>query len=197
MAFFFLFCNLIYREIKQDLINKRRHGPGSVRQLSTISDGPDPTDVCMVGFEKPSDGLEVSYSNLLSPTIKLIHGKKAKIHTTEHNFVNRCMSYDSTAAYSGKQSVINNHYLLHQLTAPSVLNDSESNLLRDKQQYYGYPTAFLKYNPDILDDPELITGKHSTLLDFPSYLVRQLLHFFSYNIFMKTLIDIIFDLIFV
>ncbi|XP_053203883.1 CDK5 and ABL1 enzyme substrate 2-like [Panonychus citri] len=160
----------INSQIKQDLINKRRHT--GARQLSTIADGSDPYEsICIVGYEKPMDGQEVSYSNLLSPTIKLIHGKKAKIHAAEHNFVNRCISYDSAVAYPGKQSIGNNHYhLLHQITAPSVLNDSESNLLRDKHQYHGYPTTLLKYNPDILDDPELITGKHSTLLDFPSYL---------------------------
>ena len=170
--FFFLIKS---SQIKQDLINKRRHAGG--RQLSTIADGPDQYEsICIAGYEKPMDNQEVSYSNLLSPTIKLNHGKKAKIHASEHNLINRCISYDSAVTYSGKQSVGNNHYhLLHQITAPSVLNDSESNLLRDKHQYHGYPTTFLKYNPDILDDPELITGKHSTLLDFPSYLVSTII----------------------
>lgn len=157
--------------MKQDPFNKRRHASGT-HQLSTLTDGPDPIDLLsLLGFEKPSDGQDISYSCLLNPTSKS-GSKKGKFHSNDHAFVGRCISYDSGVTNPKQQG--GGHYLLHQMTVPSKLPEDGPNQLRDKHQYHSLASHMnLKYNPDILDDPELIAGKHSTLLDFPSYLVSN------------------------
>ncbi|XP_054711348.1 CDK5 and ABL1 enzyme substrate 2-like [Uloborus diversus] len=143
--------------------SRRRH-TSSLRQLSVITDGYDPLDlIALLGVEKPQDGQDISYGELLMPT----------------NVVKKVISFDSWSEpennfrfsppmYSNASST--DHVSRFQMklgsTPPKHL---EKYLERDKilhgHQWYSH----LQYHPYLLDDPELIAGKHSTLLVFSSY----------------------------
>lgn len=149
-----LFCR---GDIKQDP-NKRRHTSGS-RQLSTISDGPDPLDLlALMGFDRSPDGQDVSFSSLLT------NSKRQKVCDAEHQHLSRCYSLDPSNAASKSHSV--------SISPICILDNKGLSADEKKHQFQqSFPYIDYIYHPNLLDDPELIAGKHSTLLAFPSYVV--------------------------
>lgn len=160
-------------EFRKEGVRKRNtSGP---RPLSAITDGLDPFD--MLGIEKGQDGQEISYGQLLVSTKQWYRDRR---HNTvdgsdsmdavyssvtsgrPHHVVARtkvltwqsdykwCFSYDQ-AAQRGTAHVV--------ASSPPPVDPCKEDL-----------TNGVPYNPNLLDDPELIAGKHRTLLTFTSYM---------------------------
>lgn len=146
-------------DLRQEVI-RRRHTSGN-RQLSTLIDGPDPLDLLqLMGFEKPADGKDVSYSRFLLPSgAQWFLQRKCKSQDTEHvtnsHHFTRCLSYDPSLSKSLMTNIVegNTEISLEVEDIPS-----------------SHSLKYFVYHPNLLDDPELIAGKHSTQLAFPSYI---------------------------
>lgn len=130
----------------------RRRNTSGPRPLSAINDNLDPFD--LLGIEKGQEGQEISYGQLLVPSRQFTRKQHSDIenieHTSGNKYVSRCFSYDSAA---------------HRNTSSPPLQYTEP-----KNTEWDDTTSGLNYTPDLLDDPELIAGKHRTLLTFTSYM---------------------------
>ncbi|XP_067001236.1 CDK5 and ABL1 enzyme substrate 2 isoform X2 [Anabrus simplex] len=152
---------------------RRRHASGT-RPLSAINDNVDPFD--LLGLERGKDGQEISYGQLLVPsrhflrdrkyystdneTMELLHGHQA---TNKHHVVARCFSYDG-AAHRTTAHVVP--------SSPPISYTDGKSFDWDDTVSSGHQihSTGLHYSPNLLDDPELIAGKHRTLLTFTSYM---------------------------
>ncbi|RZF43843.1 hypothetical protein LSTR_LSTR006384 [Laodelphax striatellus] len=140
--------------------NRRRNTSGP-RPLSSINDSLDPFD--LLGIERSQDGVEISYRQFLVPSKQFFREKKMLpleidigeiIAPGKHQVVSRCFSYDSAAA---------NH-------RPSI--PASPPVIFTEQRCFDWDEVGVcqLYKPNVLDDPELIAGKHRTLLTFSSYM---------------------------
>ncbi|XP_076270809.1 CDK5 and ABL1 enzyme substrate 2 isoform X2 [Rhynchophorus ferrugineus] len=156
----FLVCSFIpYTKTRsgQRREEKRKRTTSGTRPVSSIGDAFDPFD--SLGIERASDGQEVSYGFLLTPTQREVQTKRTNTiddptdqsHLTRkpRHVVARCFSYDQGA----------------QKATAHVLSQSPPDLKEESST-----SANLVYHPHLLDDPELIAGKHRTLLTFASYM---------------------------
>lgn len=75
----------------------------------------------------------------------------------QSNVMSRCLHYDS-ASHRGA------------VRPASPLAESAK---PDAEEGVVHLASNFNYHPSLLDDPELIAGKHSTLLTFPSYMVTS------------------------
>ncbi|CAB3364289.1 Hypothetical predicted protein [Cloeon dipterum] len=188
---FLVFSSLPYNKTgrsdgKKDI--RRRHTSGP-RPLSVINDSSDPFD--LLGVEKGKDGQEISYGQLLVPSRHYPHDRKvvsvdytelpdstvaAPPNTGRHPVVARpelaaynvdnkwCYSYDTAS---------------HRTTAHVVPASPTPQQGHDKSfEWENFSTHSLPqmlqpapaYAPNLLDDPENVTGHHRTLLTFSSYM---------------------------
>ncbi|XP_021184038.2 CDK5 and ABL1 enzyme substrate 2 isoform X2 [Helicoverpa armigera] len=145
----------------------RRRNTSGPRPLSAITDnGMDPFD--LLGLEKEENGQEISYSKLLVPSKvctreqykKMYEGdftEKAnwKIVNRHPHVIARCFSYESSQRTAIPSSPP------HSSVDIKSFDWDEGTLLSQK---------YVQYCPNVLDDPELIAGKHRTLLTFTSYM---------------------------
>ncbi|KAG6804377.1 CDK5 and ABL1 enzyme substrate 2 isoform X1 [Apis mellifera caucasica] len=159
-----------WSELRKD--TGRRKNISSQRPLSAINDNIDPFG--LLGIERAKDGQEISYGQLLVPSRQFQKDKKLHFSDNEtielisnkHPIVSRtktitwnvdhskwCLSYDTAT-----------HRTQH-LTpeSPPLSFNTDSKV-------YDWDEQSLQYNPNLLDDPELIAGKHRTLLTFTSYM---------------------------
>ncbi|XP_049869829.1 CDK5 and ABL1 enzyme substrate 2 isoform X2 [Pectinophora gossypiella] len=157
----------------------RRRNTSGTRPLSSITDnGVDPFD--LLGLEREENGQEISYSKLLVPSRVCTREQYRKMYEgdfhdkpswkvmnrhphviartkllTRHKDKKWCFSYESsqrtTMAASPPHSSID-----------SKSFDWDETTMRSKK--------YVTYCPNVLDDPELIAGKHRTLLTFTSYM---------------------------
>ncbi|CAH0557531.1 unnamed protein product [Brassicogethes aeneus] len=173
----FMVCSVIpYKKnhrIEWKKEGTRKRTTSGNRPLSTIGDGLDAFD--SLGIERGADGQEVSYAYLLIPTKNAKEFRERRIHTIDdptdasqinqtnqrHHLIARtkvitwqpeykwCFSYDQAAQRASA----------HVVAGHSPPPDSKDE-----------PLAPFHYHPHLLDDPELIAGKHRTLLTFTSYM---------------------------
>lgn len=157
--------------------SRRRHTSGN-RQLSTISDCPDSMDMLsLLGIRRPEEGQYLSFGSYLvsySPNHSTVPVRWSKSHDLDlgsvaplpqhlHGHVTRCVSYE------GGSRVIRD---ATQATTPPSSSSADRSFewSDDDCLSAAYCNSSVPYSPDLLDDPELIAGKHSTVLAFPSYI---------------------------
>ncbi|XP_076677091.1 CDK5 and ABL1 enzyme substrate 2 isoform X2 [Andrena cerasifolii] len=149
-----------WSELRKD--TGRRKNISAQRPLSAINDNIDPFG--LLGIERAKDGQEISYGQLLVPSRQFQKDKKLHFSDNEaielthvipnkHPVVSRCLSYD-TATHRTQ-------HLTPESPPLSFNTDSKA---------YDWDEQSLQYNPNLLDDPELIAGKHRTLLTFTAYM---------------------------
>lgn len=144
-----IFSVIPYNKLRGELKNftaVRRRNTSGTRPLSAINDTADPW--ALFGMERSMEGLEVSYGQLLAPS-KHIKNIDVVDSTNKHLAVGRCYSHDSGSYRAYPNS-------------PPVSSEKG-----------GDPSD---YDPHLLDDPELIAGKHRTLLPFKSY-ITSVIHY--------------------
>lgn len=128
--------------------SRRRHA--SSRQLSIIAD--EPFD--LLGIEKPKEGQDISYGELLAPSY---------LHAKIKNSLD--ILWDTESWFQFPYHVmdpLNRIYFKLSSTPPKGVGKDDPNF--DWLSIHG------AYQPNLLDDPELIAGKHRTLLVFSSYI---------------------------
>ncbi|XP_055692906.1 CDK5 and ABL1 enzyme substrate 2 isoform X1 [Lutzomyia longipalpis] len=184
---FLIFSSLPYsksRDARKDFGTRRRNTSGP-RPLSAINDAPfDAFD--LLGIEKVDGSVEVSYGHLLVPSKP---GYKEKKHPTGYSAIPEG-SFEITSMNAVKNYAMARTKIItwkkgskwcftydnHPVTKPSASSPSplceakttttadatEDGLENRSQQ--------LQYSANMLDDPELIAGKHRTLLTFTSYM---------------------------
>ncbi|XP_033611590.1 CDK5 and ABL1 enzyme substrate 2 isoform X2 [Cryptotermes secundus] len=148
---------------------RRRHASGP-RPLSAISDGLDPFD--LLGLEKGQEGQEISYGQLLVPSRhflirdrKMVSDEVPDSAGFKHHVVARCFSYDAAGHRSST------HCGSPPTTATVLYENKPSGSSGSGTAFEWDDLALsLQYAPNLLDDPELIAGKHRTLLTFTSYM---------------------------
>ncbi|KYN29200.1 CDK5 and ABL1 enzyme substrate 1 [Trachymyrmex cornetzi] len=150
-----------WSELRKDTC--RRKNVSSQRPLSAINDSIDPFR--LLGIEHAKDGQEISYGQLLVPSRQFQRDKKmmnlnenepmelTHFIPNKHHVVQRCLSYDTATNRA--------HYITSESPPLSFSVDSK---------VHDWDEQSAQYNPNLLDDPELIAGKHRTLLTFTSYM---------------------------
>lgn len=150
-----------WSELRKDTC--RRKNVSSQRPLSAINDSIDPFR--LLGIEHAKDGQEISYGQLLVPSRQFQRDKKmmnlnenepmefTHFVPNKHHVVQRCLSYDTATNRA--------HYITSESPPLSFSVDSK---------VHDWDEQSAQYNPNLLDDPELIAGKHRTLLTFTSYM---------------------------
>uniref|UniRef100_A0A2M4BGR8 Putative cyclin ik3-1/cables n=2 Tax=Anopheles marajoara TaxID=58244 RepID=A0A2M4BGR8_9DIPT len=164
---------------------QRRRHPSGARPLSSINDAPFDA-FRLLGIERGGEaGQEVSYGYLLIPSRSYHREKK---HTSEKglksafeipNFASlenhaAARYYDTlnrNSTASPSQSMAVGGGAGGGGTGGAGGNAAASLMLDGSKDYEdGYTSmSGLQYSANILDDPELIAGKHRTLLTFTSY----------------------------
>lgn len=193
---FLVFSSLPYnkggRHSRNDLRKEgqRRRNTSGPRPLSSINDGLDPFD--LLGLERGQDGQEISYGQLLVPS--RIFSRERKVHLSEyepiepyqatvkhHAFARTkeflglkdgkwCFSYDGSSHRPTVHSVPGSPPVSYSEIKGNV--DWEEQAAAGHMPHSSHPVnpSTLHYSANLLDDPELIAGKHRTLLTFASYM---------------------------
>ncbi|XP_073988609.1 CDK5 and ABL1 enzyme substrate 1 [Rhodnius prolixus] len=150
-----VFSVMPYNRMRTDLksqIGGRRRNTSGARPLSSINDTVDPWT--LLGMEKAHEGQEISYGTLLAPSKHRNIDLAVPDSQIKHYPVSRCYSHDSGT-----------HQRVFPGSPPITLDKGIQGLM-----------DFSEYDPNLLDDPELIAGKHKRLLPFSSYTTSVILY---------------------
>ncbi|KAG8187079.1 hypothetical protein JTE90_016175 [Oedothorax gibbosus] len=166
---FVLFSTLPFNKLHgssktESKLDGSRRWHASMRHLAILSDGPDPFDLLsMLGIGTPIDGQDISYSELLAPS----NICKKKFHD--------CMP-ESENAFRFPHQLQPSSQIVEHVSRNSIKSSTPPKYLEKctegEELFFSHPwqTCCATYHPDLLDDPELMAGKHRTLLVFPSYI---------------------------
>lgn len=171
----FLVCSFIpylknYKvrsELRHREGTRKRNISGS-RPLSSIGDPLDPFE--LLGIEKGHEGQEVSYGKLLFPTA----GVK-EFCDRRHNGCEDSIEYTAPTSERPRYVVARTKVLTQQpgykwcFSYDQATQRGTSHSMTTSPPSEDAPSSLQTYSPNLLDDPELIAGKHRTLLTFTSY----------------------------
>ncbi|XP_076619550.1 CDK5 and ABL1 enzyme substrate 2 isoform X3 [Colletes latitarsis] len=146
-----------WSELRKD--TGRRKNIASQRPLSAINDNIDPFG--LLGIERAKDGQEISYGQLLVPSRQF--QKDKKLHFSDNEAIELT-------------HVIPNKHPMVSRTKTITWNVDHSkwclsyDTATHRAQHVTPESPPLSFSADSKDDPELIAGKHRTLLTFTSYM---------------------------
>uniref|UniRef100_A0A336LUY1 CSON001573 protein n=1 Tax=Culicoides sonorensis TaxID=179676 RepID=A0A336LUY1_CULSO len=169
---FLLFSALPYYKGKNGRSELRKEGRrrnlSGNRPLSSIND--QPFDAFnLLGIERPMEmGLEISYGHLLTPSR---YYQKEKKQPTQNvvDSIEIPQGTPNMKSYGLSRQIYNvDGYTRHITSSPAPIYELKQLEIDDTQIMP--QIGSIPYSANILDDPELIAGKHRTLLTFQSYM---------------------------
>lgn len=158
----------MFRECRQE--QKKRHASGNHRMLSSVTDEPDPIDLlALLGFQRPPDGSDISFVELLLPANRQVSRRIARSSLSEEDEVRSPNATSKPIGASRRRDV----------TSPPAVGSSSSDGKTASTESWidqiapRHSSLQSVYDPNLLDDPELICGKQVTSahVTYPSYIV--------------------------
>ncbi|XP_015601839.1 CDK5 and ABL1 enzyme substrate 2 isoform X2 [Cephus cinctus] len=163
-----------WSELRKD--QGRRKNTTGPRPLSAINDNLDPFG--LLGIERAKDGQEISYGKLLVPSRQF--QKERKLHSSEsenmelmHSMPKQHHAVARTKTITWNVDNTNKWCLSYDMATHRAQHASPSSpplSFTTETKAHEWDDQPIQYNPNLLDDPELIAGKHRTLLTFTSYM---------------------------
>ncbi|XP_063695639.1 CDK5 and ABL1 enzyme substrate 2 [Culicoides brevitarsis] len=154
-------------EMRQAQGQRRRNISGN-RPLSSIND--QPFDAFnLLGIERPVEqGLELSYGHLLTPSRFYQKEKKQQQQHQTIETIDAVVGTPNIKCYGQSRQMYNADAGRHLTASPAPIYELKQLEIDDAAMMT--QLSSVPYSANLLDDPELIAGKHRTMLTFQSYM---------------------------